>query len=126
MTAVRNPLVPIGFVLVALGFGNWHTGRTKVAEHEQMLAAGNLPARVERYEEFRELSAHTNATLLRPLQAGSDATSVITEKLDFYRVVRSGGRMLMLLGLFSAAAGMIHGWYRQRQADQHGAPPQAA
>ena len=77
------------------------------------VAAGNLPARVEQFEEFRELNARTNASLLRPLQAGDDARSVVSDKLDFYRVVLAGGRMLVLLGLFTTAAGFIHSSYRR-------------
>ncbi|HVM96077.1 MAG TPA: hypothetical protein VMT89_06795, partial [Candidatus Acidoferrales bacterium] len=87
MGALRNPLVPVGLVLLLLGFGNWYTGYDKVAEHERLLAGGNLPARVEQFDEFRELNSHTNATLLRFLQAGDDARSVINDKVDFYRVL---------------------------------------
>jgi hypothetical protein len=37
-------------------------------------------------------------------------------KLDFYRVVYSGGRLLTLLGMFCVAAGVIHFWYRETRA----------
>lgn len=114
MWALRNPLLPIGLLLVILGFGNWYTGKDKGAEYEDLLATGNIPAPTAHFEEFRELSAHTTATLLRPLQQGSDRHALITTKLDFYRVVQSGGRILVLLGLFCAAAGLIRSWYRQR------------
>jgi hypothetical protein len=126
MSTLRNPLVPVGFVLVLLGFGNWYTGRDKVAEHQQLLAEGNLPVRNQQFEEFRELTGRTNATLLRPLQAGDDARSVLNDKLDFYRVVQTGGRILILLGLFTAAAGMIHSWYRQHMQQPAGNLPHTA
>ena len=112
MGALRTTLVPVGFVLVLLGLGNWWTGHDKVAEHERLLAAGNIPARVEQFDEFPELTSRTNATLLHPLQAGDDARSVIKDKLDFYRVLLTGGRILVLLGLFISATGLIHSWYR--------------
>ena len=118
MSALRNPLVPLGFVLVILGIGNWYTGHEKIIELEHLLAAGNLPPPVQHFDEFRELTARTNATLLRPLHGGDETTSLITAKLDLYRVVLAGGRMLILLGLFCAAAGFTHTWYRQRLAER--------
>jgi hypothetical protein len=118
MRRLRNPLIPVGLVLVLLGLGNWYTGHGKTIEQEQFLAQGNLPAPVQEFEEFRELTPHTNATLLRTLQRGSDASSVLSAKLDFYKVVQSGGRILILTGLFATVAGLIHSWHRQRLAER--------
>ncbi|MBI3781874.1 MAG: hypothetical protein HY270_00580 [Deltaproteobacteria bacterium] len=101
-------------MLVLLGLGNWYTGHSQVAEHERLLAAGNIPARVEQFDEFRELTARTNASLLRPFQGREDARSLINDKLDFYRVLLTGGRILTLMGLFTSAAGLIHSFYRNR------------
>jgi len=114
MRVIRNPLLPVGLLLVILGFGNWYTGRDKGAQYEERLATGNIPAPAVHFDEFRELDAHTTATLLSPLQHGSDQHALIATKLDFYKVVRSGGRILILLGLFCIAAGLIRSWYRQR------------
>ncbi|HXQ24711.1 MAG TPA: hypothetical protein VN812_23740 [Candidatus Acidoferrales bacterium] len=118
MSTLRSPLLPVGLLLVVLGFGNWYTGQDKGAEYERLLAAGNLPAPVEQFEDFRELDARTTTTLLTALQRGADEYTIVNAKLDFYKVVQSGGRLLILLGLFCAAAGMIRSWYRQRQADR--------
>jgi hypothetical protein len=118
MSALRSPLLPVGLLLVVIGFGNWYTGWDKAAEHERLLAAGNLSAPAEHFEDFRELDARTTATLLSALQRGSDEHTIVSAKLDFYKVVQSGGRLLVLLGLFCAAAGMIRSWYRQRQVDR--------
>ncbi len=114
MSVWRNPLLPIGLLLVVIGFGNWYTGRDKGAEYEQLLATGNIPAPDAHFEEFTQLNAHTTATLLSPLQRGSDQHALVITKLDFYKVVQSGGRMLILLGLFCTAAGLIRSWYHQR------------
>jgi hypothetical protein len=114
MRVLRNPLLPIGLLLVILGIGNWYTGRDKGAEYEELLATGNIPAPAVHFEEFGELDARTTATLLAPLQHGSDEHTLITTKLDFYKVAQSGGRILILLGLFCGAAGLIRSWYRQR------------
>ena len=118
MSALRNPLGPVGLVLVVLGLGNWYTGLEKSREYEQLLAAGTLPTVTEQFAEFTELTARTNATLLTTLQKGNDEYTFVNAKLDFYKVVQSGGRLLILIGLFSMAAALIHTWYRQRVAER--------
>jgi hypothetical protein len=117
MTAFRHPLFPVGLLLIVLGFGNWYTGKDKGAEYEDLLATGKLPSPVEAFEDFRELDAHTSATLLRSLQRGSDESALVNAKLDFYKVVQSGGRIFVLVGLFCAAAGLVRS-YRQHVADR--------
>ncbi len=111
MHLLRSPLLPVGLILVLLGLGNWYTGHNKTIEHEQLLAAVEPIPPPQDFDEFAALNAHTNATLLSFLHRGSDDSAVITAKLDFYRVVQSGGRILTLLGLFCVAAGLIRTWY---------------
>jgi hypothetical protein len=118
MSPLRSPLLPVGVLLIIIGLGNWYTGVDKGTEYEQLLAAGNLPTLVDDYEDFHQLSARTTATLLAPLQRGSDEYTLANAKLDFYRVVQSGGRMLVLLGLFCSAAGVIRSWQRRRAVDR--------
>jgi hypothetical protein len=118
MSVLRHPLLPVGVVLVVLGFGNWYTGMDKSREYMHTLAAGDHSPPIDDFDDFRELNAHTTATLLSSLQRGGDESSIVHAKLDFYQVVQSGGRMLILLGLFCAAAGVIRSWYRQRLADR--------
>jgi hypothetical protein len=114
MRLIRNPLLPIGLLLVMLGFGNWYAGKDKGAEYEHLLASDKIPGPAARFDEFRELDAHTTATLLSPLRHGSDQHTLIATKLDFYKVVQSGGRILILLGLFCAVASLIRSWHHQR------------
>jgi hypothetical protein len=109
-----SALLPVGVLLMVLGAGNWYTGISKGAEHEALLAAGNIPTTAASFDEFPELSARTTATLLQRLQRGSDQETLISTKLDFYRVVLTGGRMLTILGLFCSLAGLIRTWYQQR------------
>ncbi len=116
MNVLRSPLFVVGVVLVILGFGNWYTGKHKGAEYEQLLAAGKLPPPAQRFEDFPRLNARMTATLLRSLQRGNDAQTLVGTKLDFYKVVQSGGRILVLIGLFCAAAGVTHS-FRQRAQD---------
>ena len=122
MRLLRNPLLPVGLILVLLGLGNWYAGRDKTLEHEQLLATVEPAPPAQDFDEFHDLNAHTNATLLRSLQRGSDASTLINAKLDFYKVVQSGGRMLTLAGLFCAAAALIRSWYRQHVSERGGSP----
>jgi hypothetical protein len=115
MVLLRNPLVPIGFLLALVGIGNWYTGLQRAAEHAQLLMAGPPAAPMQQFYEFDKLSARTNASLLEPFRSGADPSSLLHTKLDFYRVVETGGRFLILVGTFSAAAGFIHSWYRRRR-----------
>ena len=113
---MRNPLIPIGLLLVVLGLGNWYTGITRGAEDKALLASGKLRVPVVSSEDFPELNDHTTATLLQPLRRGSDQHTLVSAKLDFYKVVQSGGHILFLLGVCCAAAGLLRTWYRQRRA----------
>jgi len=125
MFAWRNPLLPIGVLLVILGFGNWYTGIDKGSEYEELLAAGHLQVPEQDFDGFTQLDARTNRTLLSSLQRGSDSSALVNAKLDFYKVVQSGGRMLVLSGLFCAAAGVIHSWQRHRRAERGATASQA-
>ena len=112
---MRTPLIPIGLLLVVLGLGNWFIGFIQGKDHEQLLATGKLHAPTASFEDFPELNAQTTATLLQPLQRGSDRQTLVGAKLDFYKVVQSGGHMLVLLGLFFTGTGVLRTWYRQRR-----------
>ncbi len=114
MSVIRNPLLPVGLLLVILGLGNWRTGCARGREYEVLLASGPLPANLADFDEFDQLNSRLNATLLTPIQRGSDESTFANAKLDFYKIVQSGGRALVLVGLFCAASGLVREWYRQR------------
>jgi hypothetical protein len=116
-----DALIPIGLVLLLLGAGNWYTGLSKITEYERVVAAATLPA-AGTADDFPELTARTRSTLLRALGPDGDEDSAVRAKLDFYRVVHSGGRIVTLLGLFCGAAGLTRSWFRQRPK---GRPPLA-
>ena len=117
MSALRNPLLPVGLLLLILGFGNWWTGYARGRDYERLLAGGPLPANLADFDEFDELTARTNATLLDPIQRGNDESTLLNAKLDFYKVVQSGGRIMILAGLFCAVTGLSRAWYRQHQKE---------
>jgi len=114
MRTRMSALLPVGVLLMILGAGNWYTGISRGAEHEELLAAGDIPTTAADFDDFPELSAHTTDTLLRRLQRDSDQKTLISTKLDFYRVVQAGVRMLTSLGLFCSIAGLMRTWYQQR------------
>ena len=122
MSRLRSPLILVGGALIIIGAGNWYTGVDKGAEYERLLAAGNLPTSADDSEDFHHLTARTAATLLAPLQRGSDEYTLANAKLDFYKVVQSGGRLLMLLGLFCSAAGLIRSWQHRRDGARNELP----
>ncbi len=114
----RTPWFGVGLTLAVLGFGNWYTGLDKTREYEGLLKAHVEVPLSAGVEEFPALTAHMNATLLRPLQRSGDGFSKVTGKLDFYSLVRSGGELMMLVGLFVAAVAAIHMAYRRRGASE--------
>jgi len=97
-----------------LGFGNWYTGVDKTSEYEGLLKTRIQPASNDSFEDFPGLTADINSALLRPLHRSGGTFSTVTGKLDFYRLVRTGGEMMMLVGLFITAAASIHQAYRRR------------
>jgi hypothetical protein len=109
-----DALIPIGLVLLVLGMGNWYTGVSKITEYERVVAATTMPPAGGTADDFPELTARTRTTLLRALGPEGDEDTAVRAKLDFYRVVHSGGRIVTLLGLFCAAAGLIRTWFRRR------------
>lgn len=116
MKLLRTPLVLVGLLLVMIGFGNVYTGSTKTAEYEQRLETHEPPVRAPRRNDNTKLEPHLRTTLLSSLAGQQDPQSAARAKLDFYRVVYGGGRLLTLLGMFCAVAGAIHYWYRESRA----------
>ena len=67
----HRTLLPVGFVLVLLGRGNWYTGASKLREHREVLLQGRRAAAIEAgddFSDFSALNARTNATLLMPAE----------------------------------------------------------
>lgn len=111
-----TPWFGVGLTLAVLGFGNWYTGLDKTREYEGLLKAHSQAPVSGGIEEFHALTPRMNRTLLRPLQRSGGGFSKAMGKLDFYRLVRTGGEMMMLTGLFMAVVAAIHMAYRRRSA----------
>lgn len=107
MNGRRAALVFGGAALLCLGLGNWWVGRQKVHEHLLVLrdVGGNVV--VTSYEEFPELSAETNRTLLLPFRVSLGRAAAVRQKLAFYRTVETGGRLLVVGGCLLVGLGLI-------------------
>jgi hypothetical protein len=108
----RTPLLPAGMALFVLGVGNWTLSHNKIVEYTERARPSNSRIPAASFREFNELTARTNATLLEPLHRGIADYSDAEAKLDFYLVVESGGRALVLLGLLLVALAVL--WTRRQ------------
>jgi uncharacterized membrane protein YidH (DUF202 family) len=115
---LQAPLITAGLLLIVLGVGNWHTGLRKGAEYSQRLRTGQPPASEQPAYEFASLDVNSNAMLLNTLNRRRDPFAFVHDKLDFYEVVHAGGRLLVLLGMFLTAAGVVRRQRQQRSAQQ--------
>lgn len=107
----RNPMLPVGIVLVVLGMGNWLVSWNKILEYSQRTVDVEEPALLD---DFPALSARTNSSLLERLNHRTVDYTLADAKLEFYQVVRSGGRTLSALGLLLTAAALLRTWRERR------------
>ena len=114
MSLVRNPALWTGLALIAVGGGNWMNGQLKLAEYEAVASQPDQVAAVGSPEEFPYLNDRTTTTLLEPLRSRLTTRSLAEGKRDFYSVVRTGGRVLVLLGAFLMVAATY--WENRREA----------
>jgi hypothetical protein len=81
----KSTILVAGFVLTALGAGNWITGTVRLREHEAIVMA----------------PAPTPRGSARPLgRPGStqEEMEIARGRMDFYHVVASGGRLMTFAG----------------------------
>lgn len=107
-----TPWFGIGLTLALLGLGNWDIGLRKTQEYELLLS--HKVQENPTVDEFPALTPQMNAALLRPLRRAGGGFTQATGKVDFYRLVRTGGEIMMLAGLFVSMAAAIHTVYRRR------------
>jgi hypothetical protein len=122
MNLARTPLAVAGFTLLVLGIGNWVTGVDKGAEYAELLRASRPAASEPTEHDFTALDAQANAMLLATLNRGRDPLTFVRTKMDFYEVVRSGGRLLVLAGVCLLAAALIQARHRKRVVVQATTP----
>lgn len=112
MALVRNPALWTGLALMALGGGNWINGQVKLSEYEAVASQSEPAASAVVPAAFPHLNERTNRVLLEPLHSRLTTRSFADSKRDFYGVVLTGGRMILLLGVFLVVAATY--WERRR------------
>lgn len=106
---ISNPVFYCGVAIFLLGVGNWWIGSDKVQDHRALLRTAEAVSALAPTEGFEQLSARTNASLLKPFRVSFGRVSALEQKLEFYRVVKTGGRILAALGLLLALWGAMRG-----------------
>lgn len=107
-------LLLVGSMLLVVGAGNWYTGERKVGEYSAALATRSRAATAAPSPDFPHLDARMTQDLLAPLRHAGGVDQHASAKLDFYQVVRTGGRMLTMLGLGACATAGLARRYRRR------------
>jgi hypothetical protein len=93
----KNLLLVSGVLLVALGTGNWVVGRGQAMQWGRSLEADPGP---------RFPSDNLKTQLLEPPDEGREERDVHRAKLEFYQVVQSGGRLMVMLGALCLLGGL--------------------
>ncbi len=121
----RHSALPVGVVLFVLGVGNWIISGSKILEYTDRAESGEALEGMESPSDFPALTPRTNATLLARLHRGLGEYSLVDAKLDFYRLVQSGGRLIAVIGLFLIGIALLQRWRAQRLTRPTGlAPPE--
>jgi hypothetical protein len=105
--------LPTGIALLVLGVGNGVLSHNKVVEYTERARPSNSKVPLVSFAEFDQLTARTNTALLEPLHRGIADYSDAAAKLDFYRVVATGGRALVMAGLMLVV--LAAPWRRPRE-----------
>jgi hypothetical protein len=100
----KNWLLVAGIALVVLGFGNWFFGAMRAAPYREYLAEHPGPRGTEQ---------SLKAALLEPPDEQRERRDIAYAKLDFYGLVETGGRGMIVLGGLLAAGG----WARRLRPD---------
>jgi hypothetical protein len=87
--AYKNLLLVTGVMLVVLGVGNWAVGEARARPHADFLA--QHPGPMELADDFK-------TALLEAPDHEREERSISRAKLEFYELVRSGGRWMVVLG----------------------------
>jgi len=86
-----------GLLLLALGVGNWVVGAVRAQGYEVYLIRNPGP----------ETSSDLKNSLLEPPDEAREERSISHAKLEFYELVRGGGRLMVALGALTLLAGIF-------------------
>jgi hypothetical protein len=94
----KDMLLVAGALLVILGVGNWVVGALRAVPHAEYLRLH--PAVKEAGDAFE-------SELLEPPDDDREERDVARAKLEFYQLVQSGGRFMVVLGGVCLVAGWV-------------------
>jgi hypothetical protein len=112
---LRHPTLPVGVLLFVLGIGNWLVSHNKLLEYRHRLASAESIETVGALDDLPHLTPRTNAALLARLHRGPADYDRTAAKLDFYGVVRNGGRFFAFAGAALIVFAVFHSWSERRR-----------
>jgi hypothetical protein len=115
MKLPRHPTFASGLVLLVLGIGNWAVAQGRLAEYTAATTTFEQPSS-SNLREFRHLDERISEDLLRPLRPGIGAGGAVTAKVDFYKVVDAGGRLLAFTGAGLVLFAAVIVWWHERRS----------
>jgi hypothetical protein len=92
----KNLLLVTGGLLILLGIGNWSIGAVRTRPHVVYLQAHPGP---------RLQTENLKAELLEPPDDERQERDVARAKLEFYQLIQSAGRLLVLIGALCVLGG---------------------
>jgi hypothetical protein len=101
LPAYKSMLLVAGVLLILFGVANWVTGAVRTRPYADYLRLHPGP---------RLRSSNLKAELLEPPDDERQERDVARAKLEFYQVVQSGGRFMVLLG----SVCLLGGWAARR------------
>lgn len=90
-----------------LGIGNWFVGTIETAKYQALLRKTGQTGLEDSYRSFQELDQQKNEGVLLRINQDRERYNAARVKLDFYHVVLTGGRWLLLIGIGAAVAGIV-------------------
>jgi hypothetical protein len=96
-----------GILCLVLGAGNWIVGTFESAKYQALLHKTGQTGLEESYRSFQELDQQKNEEVLLRINQDRERYNAARVKLDFYYVVRIGGRWLLLIGAGVTVASII-------------------
>jgi hypothetical protein len=101
LPAHKSMLLVAGVLLIMFGVANWVTGAVRTRPYAKYLRLHPGP---------RLANPNLKAELLEPPDNERQERDVARAKLEFYQVVQSGGRFMVLLG----SVCLLGGWAARR------------
>jgi hypothetical protein len=96
-----------GILCLVLGAGNWIVGTFESARYQALLHKTAQTGLEESYRSFQELDQQKNEEVLFRINQDRERYNAARVKLDFYYVVLTGGRWLLLIGAGVTVASVI-------------------